>query len=131
MKQLAVAIIIIPAVLTCALPGAVNITPTVYVNYVPYTNTVQPTVRPTFVQPTPIETELVEQNVTIIATNDTQTETIVLHDVFPYQVVRGDTLYALALRYCGDAHKYKYLLLINGMEEGDILEIGQMIVIGC
>ena len=54
-----------------------------------------------------------------------------LNEHTTYTAEQGDSLYKIAFMFCGDSREYKYLLRINNMREGDILEVGQSVVVAC
>lgn len=48
-----------------------------------------------------------------------------------YVVVAGDSLYSIAGKLCGDFHQYKRLSAINGIGEGEVLEVGRVVIVEC
>lgn len=123
------------ALLSCALPGTANIQPTrPYTEEYTKDNYVHPDI-PTAsstVTSTRIATVVPTNPVIIIESSSTpEQEIILLSNFFIHTILEGDSFALLARRFCGDERKYKWLLRVNGMEEGEILEIGREVIIDC
>lgn len=118
--------------LSCSLPGVAS------ESYVQLEVTSSPTQtselstpispRVDVIQTQPIGPEPLE--VTITASEGVVITTTV-RDYYEVEVRQGDSLYRIALRECGDARFYKWLAQINGMEETDILRVGQNVKVNC
>lgn len=82
----------------------------------------------------PTRTSTPADKVVIIESSATpirQTIVITSENFFRYSIRRGDNFARLARRFCGDEKLYLRLLVINGMEEGETLRIGQEVIIDC
>lgn len=133
-----ITILLFIALLSCALPGTASIRPTQ-----PYTeeytkgytegNYVERDITQYITStPQPTLTLTPTNEVVIIESSSTpEQEIILLSNFFVYTIQEGDSFALLARRFCGDERKYKWLLQVNGMEEGEILEIGREVIISC
>ncbi len=134
-----VSLVLLIALLACVLPGTASIQPTqpytegntisytsnnyvqTYASTKSYTNTSTP-----FATPEPTNA------VIIIESSATPGhDIIILQNFFSYTIREGDSFALLARRFCGDEHKFKWLLQVNGMEEGELLSIGREVIIDC
>jgi len=50
---------------------------------------------------------------------------------FTVSVVRGDTLWALAARWCANPYRYPVLAAANGITDPDVIQVGQRITVTC
>ena len=124
------------ALLSCVLPGTTGsqlpteITESVYHNYVP--NIISSPIDNITSTPQPVSTSTLTNVVVIIQSSSTpEQEIILLRNFFVYVIRDGDTFVKLAESFCGDEHKFKWLLQVNGMEEGELLSIGREVIISC
>lgn len=124
--------------LSCALPGTASIK-----SIQPYTEEhTRSSTNDNYVErditqyitstPQPTLTLTPTNPVVIIESSSTvEHDIILLSNFFSYTILEGDSFALLARRFCGDERKYKWLLQVNGMEEGEILEIGREVIIDC
>lgn len=124
--------------LSCALPGTVGIQPTQpYTEEYTGSSTNDNYVERDIIEhitstPQPTLTLTPTNEIVIIESSSTpEQDIILLSNFFPYTIQEGDSFALLARRFCGDERKYKWLLRVNGMEEGEILEIGREVIIDC
>ena len=131
-------LVLLIALLACALPGTASVQPTqpyteeytegyANDNYVErdITHIITSTPRPTL-------TSASTNPVVIIQSSSTpEHDIIILQNFFVYSIQDGDSFALLARRFCGDERKFKWLLQVNGMEEGELLSIGREVIISC
>ena len=125
-------IVILFAVLSCELPGVNPPPPPPSPSPAPTQHYTNPPQTYNYVQPlyevvmeTPYTPALIVQS----RPEFVQREAIFSGEYFVYVVERGDNFHDLARRFCRDARQYRRLLAINGMIEGEVLEIGREVMI--
>lgn len=140
MRWLTLLLIAVFPLLSCSLPGTASETYASLSFTQPYTPTtyVQPFVQGSYNSTAVhyVETDYVNTDIVVQSPTATTREVVILSPKgsstgIIYMVERGDSFYKLAEFFCGDSRQYKHLLEINGQREGDLLEVGQQVLIEC
>lgn len=133
LKLITTATILLAALLSCVLPGTNPEQLPTETSRLGYGNYVQvDATQYTTSTPRPTLTLTPTNEIVIIESSSTpERDIILLSNFFVYTILEGDNFALLARRFCGDERKYKWLLQVNEMEEGEILEIGREVIVSC
>lgn len=134
-----VLIMLMLSALACDLPGVKYPTPTAEIN-----SQVSADILPVTLGPSRTPTGVSVNNPEYLYTpTSTETSTPVPPTLTPtpeirwvessggYTVVKGDSLYNIAERYCGNSHTWVRLVNENGGDAGAILRVGQRVKVEC
>ena len=133
---LAYATVFLALVLACSAPGIID--PTLPA---PPPRLLTNTPKPTIIMsstPTPSSTATRASTGTPLPLKTrTPTPSMILATILPsstpltYTVQRGDTLSAIAVRFCGEQAQWVRLARLNGMDDPNELSVGMTLIIEC